>query len=352
MSKNNGGAALKGAQRPQIILTGIKPTGQLHLGNFVGAVRPFLKLAQSAAAFKSFLFIADCHSLTEPGGALSRRSSIRETAAALLALGADHKKTALYLQSAVPETMELAWILSSIAPKGLFNRAHSYKAKKAENEAKGKPELDDGVFMGLYSYPALMAADILLLSATHVPVGGDQLQHLEITKALAKKFRYFYKKNIFTVPQAASSYQGPPLPGLDGRKMSKSYNNAIPLFAETKTLKKLIMKIQTDSLPEGSPKDPEKSSLFQLFEAFSPPKNVPAMRERYLQGVSYGEAKESLFEVLESFLKPKREAFQSFLSQPEELGRILNEGAERARERARPLLKEVKKAAGLCFAPH
>ena len=331
---------------PKVILTGIKPTGQPHLGNYIGAVRPFLELAQDQPDHSGFLFIADCHSLTDPGHAAERSNAVRETAAALLALGLDPEKTVFYMQSAVPEVLELAWILASIAPKGLLNRAHSYKAKKAQNAEKGKKDLDDGVLMGLYSYPILMAADILLMGANCVPVGGDQLQHLEITKVLAKKFHHIYKKQVFVLPQPAAM-RGGLLPGLDGQKMSKSRGNTIPLFSDPAALKRLIMKIKTDSKPPDSPKDPDSSALFQIYEAFADDRGAASMRDRYKQGISYGDVKEMLFETIEDFLKDKREIYRSFQNRPEELNRILRRGAEKARAGACPLLKEVYDITGI-----
>ena len=329
------------------ILTGIKPTGQPHLGNYIGAIKPSLELAKDVNV-SSYLFIANYHSLTSVHKGLQLDEFVKEVTCTWLACGLDPEKTIFYLQSDVPEVMELNWILSCMTPKGLMNRTHSYKAKRADNEALGRKDLDDGVNMGLYNYPVLMAADILLFSATHVPVGGDQMQHLEIARALAKKFNHIYKKEIFTLPKPIEG-KSPLLPGLDGRKMSKSYNNDIPLFCDSKKLRKLIMRVQTDSLPKESPKDPTQSLLFDLYSAFASEKDVLEMKERYRQGIGWGEVKEILFETLESVLKDKREIYNHYINHPEEVRSILNLGKEKARAVAKPFMKEIREIVGVDY---
>ena len=335
-----------GLPLPQKILTGFKPTGELHLGNYTGAIRPFLRLMESSGV-SAFLFIADAHSLTSSPRAEDLRRFILQAASAFLACGLDPKRTVFYRQSDIPELFELNWILSCVTPKGLMNRAHSYKSKRDQNEQTGK-DGDHGVNMGLYNYPVLMSADVLLFSPDCVPVGPDQVQHLEMIRDIVKKFHHIYKKELFAAPKAFFNKQAF-LPGLDGRKMSKSYGNEIPLFADSNRQLQLIMKIKTDSAPPTAPKDPDKCLIFSLYRHFADEAELKSLKRRYSQGIGYKEAKNILFEKLQTHLAPKRKIYEERIRQPQEIEKILNQGAEKARAIARPFLKEIKKTIGLLF---
>ncbi|MCB0419546.1 MAG: tryptophan--tRNA ligase [Bdellovibrionales bacterium] len=327
----------------QTILTGVKPTGMPHIGNYLGAIAPGIHLASQPNA-ESLLFIADYHSLTfvQDGEVLEKMTY--EVAATWLALGLDPNKTIIYRQSDIPEIFELAWILSCSTAKGLMNRAHAYKAVVADNEQAGRKDPDFGVSMGLYSYPVLMAADILLFHANIVPVGPDQVQHIEITRDIAQKFNRTYGE-ILTLPDFEMG-RGVLIPGLDGRKMSKSYNNHIPLFEDSKKLRKKIMKIKTDSSAPEEPKDPENSLIFDLFKFFSGPNEQEQLARDYRNGIGWGDAKQRLYEAIERRLQEPREQYLEFMSQPEKIDHILTVGAEKARERAKRTMKEVRKAVG------
>ena len=329
----------------KVILTGVKPTGEPHLGNYVGAIRPALKRAQENPG-QSYFFVADYHSLTSLPSAKELQMLIRKVAASWLACGLDSQKTIFYLQSDIPELLELTWFLSCITPKGLMNRAHSYKAKQDQNREKGQKDLDDGVSMGLYNYPVLMAADILLFSATEVPVGGDQVQHLEMARDIAKKFNHIYKTNLFSIPQALV-YEETTISGLDGRKMSKSYNNIIPLFCDSQKLRKIIMKIKTDSKDPKDPKETKDSILFDIYKNFSSKEETSHLRKLYSEGVGWGEVKEMVFEKLESYFKDKREVYNHYMEQNGELEKILKEGKGKAQSVAQDFLKKVRAVLGL-----
>ena len=331
--------------RQYITLTGIKPTGEPHLGNYAGAIKPSLELASRPEA-RAYLFIADYHSLTFLSDPKELRRLTQSAAAAWLACGLDPEKSVFYLQSDVPELFELSWILSCLTPKGLMNRAHSYKAKKDQNRAAGQKDEDKGVNMGLYSYPALMAADILLFSANKVPVGEDQVQHLEMARDIAQKFNHVYKESPLTVPEAAVQ-KGRTVLGLDGRKMSKSYQNHIPLFSEEKRLRKLVMRIKTDSSDPAEPKDPKSCLIFGLYRHFASEKELAAMERRYAEGIGWGGAKEILFEKLRDFFKERKKIYDHYMENPADLNGILKKGGERARAAARPFLRKIRKAIGL-----
>ena len=320
------------------VLTGIKPTGQTHLGNYVGAIRPALKLSHENE--ESFLFLADAHSLTSFVSPSVLKDSVYQVASAWLALGLDPKKCFFYRQSDIPEIFELTWLLSTLSPKGLMNRAHSYKAIKEENKEKGKKDLDDKVSMGLYNYPILMAADILIFSADLVPVGKDQAQHLEITRDLAGKLNQKTKKPVVKIPKPF--VLGDSLPGLDGRKMSKSYNNHIPLFLESKKLLKKVRQIKTDSTPANAPKDTKTCLIFEIYSHFASDEEKKDLKKRYQEGIAWGEAKDLLFEKLDIYFKEKKKIYEDFISNKERLDSILKEGASRAREISSLKLKEIK----------
>ncbi|MCY4512763.1 MAG: tryptophan--tRNA ligase [Bdellovibrionales bacterium] len=329
------------------ILTGIKPTGtgDLHLGNYVGAIQPSIKLSREKDVI-GYFFIANYHSLTSLFSPKEHRLCVRRAAASWLACGLDGEKVIFYLQSDIPELLELNWILSCVTPKGLMNRAHSYKAKQDQNQQSGQKELDDGVNMGLYGYPVLMAADILLFSANEVPVGGDQIQHLEMTRDIAQKFNRIYKTDLLCLPKTLGRKEII-IPGLDGRKMSKSYNNTIPLFCDPKALRKLVMKIKTDSLPPEEPKNPENSLIFEIYTHFAEQEEITSLRKQYSEGIGWGEAKEILYEKLNDFLKDKRDIYHYYMEENSPLDKILKEGKEKARAVAQSFMKKVRSVIGL-----
>lgn len=325
------------------ILTGIKPTGKIHLGNYIGAIKPALKLAQLPGAQAAY-FIADFHGLTKIHNAEELNALSYGIAATWLALGLDPEQVIFYRQSDVPELFELNWILACLSPKGLMNRAHAYKARVDENKDAGRDQ-DFEVNMGLYTYPILMAADILMFKTDLVPVGRDQVQHIEIARDLAESFNRTYGET-FVLPEAQIQEETAVLPGLDGRKMSKSYNNTIPLFEEPKTLRKLINKIKTDSLPPEAPKDPRGSILFDLYKEFASPEEMAKMKADYAAGISWGDVKAELFRVMNQALEKPRETYHDLLASPEKMDAILLAGAEKARAISRPFLQEIKLRAG------
>ena len=327
------------------VLTGIKPTGVPHLGNYVGAIRPAVR-ASTAPGAESFFFLADYHALisTRDPGRVQR--STLEIAASWMACGLDPEKVAFYRQSDVPETTELTWLLTCVAGKGLLNRAHAYKAAVDRNRGEGLDE-DAGVTAGLYMYPVLMAADILLFNAHRVPVGRDQVQHIEMARDFAQRFNHVYGDH-FTLPEAVVEEQVATLPGLDGRKMSKSYDNVIPLFATREELRRLVSSIVTDSRAPGEPKDTDGSTLFQLYQAFADPDETAAMRRAFAEGIAWGEAKARLFERIDVELAPLRERYLALVGDPAGIERVLRRGGERLRDGlARPFLARLREAVGL-----
>jgi tryptophanyl-tRNA synthetase len=328
----------------KIILTGVKPTGQPHIGNYLGAIRPAIRLAKQPGV-KTFLFIADYHSLTTVHDPQELRDMVYEVAATWLACGLDPRTTSFYRQSAIPEIFELAWILSCFTPKGLMNRAHAYKAKVQENQEHGKEDPDFGVNMGLYNYPILMAADILMFNANEVPVGEDQVQHLEIARDIAQKFNREYGE-ILHLPKFVVQNMKL-VPGLDGRKMSKSYDNHIPLFLESPKMRKLIMKIKTDSLPPEAPKDPSSSIIFDIFKEFASESEVADLKARYEKGIGWGEAKEALFNVVEREVQGARSEYQRWMNNRDEIDRMLEGGAREARVHAQQLLRKIRVVTGI-----
>ena len=327
----------------KISLTGIKPTGTPHLGNYLGSIRPALELAKKQE-YKGFYFIADYHSLNSMHDAKNLRSDIYEVAATWLACGLDPEEVTIYKQSDIPEILELNWILSCFCAKGLMNRAHAYKAKLAENQNEGR-DIDFGINMGLYCYPILMAADILILNSNIVPVGADQLQHVEIARDLANAFNHHYG-DVIKLPQAQERGDKV-IVGLDGRKMSKSYGNTIPLLVPEKKLRKFIMKIVTDSLPPEAPKDPDNSTIMDLYKFFATGEEVERLKDSYKNGIGWGYAKQELFEVVNRELAPLREKYNYFLENTEEIDKVLKVGGERARELASKNLSIIKKKIGV-----
>ncbi|MCB0412874.1 MAG: tryptophan--tRNA ligase [Bdellovibrionales bacterium] len=327
----------------ETILTGIQSTGQPHIGNYLGAIKPAIHLAQS---FQSYLFIADYHSLTKIHRSDEFHHNVYEVAATWLACGLNPEKAVIYRQSDIREIFELAWILACFTPKGFMNRAHSYKDKVAKNLEAGNKDPDFGISMGLFNYPILMSADILLFSANKVPVGEDQIQHIEFARDIAQKFNNNYG-DIIKLPEALVQKEVKIVPGLDGRKMSKSYNNHIPLFVDSKKLRKLIMKIKTDSSPPESPKDPENSLIFDLYKEFSTESQQQELRAWYLRGIGWGEAKQVLFEAIDKELSEKREVYNQFMEDPSRLDKILFEGAQKARDVAKINLDKIREAVGV-----
>ncbi|WP_077615864.1 tryptophan--tRNA ligase [Caenibacillus caldisaponilyticus] len=327
----------------KIVLTGIKPTGDLHIGNYVGAIRPAIELTQEPGV-KPVYFIADYHALTTMRDPKELHDRTYEIAAAWIAFGLDPDKVLFYRQSDIPEIFELTWILSCLASKGLLNRAHAYKAKVEENLEAGR-DPDTGVNMGLFNYPVLMAADILLFKTDLVPVGKDQIQHVEIARDIAENFNRTYGET-FRLPEALIDEATAVIPGLDGRKMSKSYGNVIPLFSDEKTLKKLIFRIKTDSKPPEEPKDPEESTLFHIYRGFAEKEEVEALARRYREGIGYGEVKNMLFELLNRKLAEPRRIYRELIDDKAKLDKWLAEGAEKAREIARPFMNDIRKKIG------
>ncbi len=326
------------------VLTGIKPTGQVHLGNYIGAIKPALELAREKE-YQAAYFVADYHGLTQIHNAKEFRELSYGIAATWLALGLDPDEVIFYRQSDVPEIFELNWILACFASKGLMNRAHTYKALCDSNKQAEK-DVDFGVNMGVFTYPILMASDILLFQTDLVPVGKDQVQHVEIARDIAESFNHHYGET-FHLPQYKIQEETAVLPGLDGRKMSKSYNNTIPLFADKMKLQKLINKLKTDSTQPGEPKDPATSILFSLYKEFASHSQVEAMRGSYESGISWGEAKQELFDVMNGFLEEPREKYNELMAAPEKIDKILRFGAEKARAVSRPFLKTVKNKVGI-----
>ena len=329
------------------ILTGITTTGTPHLGNYAGAIRPAV-IASREPNMDSFYFLADYHALIKCDDPLRIQRSRLEIAATWLAAGLDPERVTFYRQSDIPEIPELCWLLTCVASKGLLNRAHAYKASVDKNVEVGE-DPDAGVSMGLFSYPVLMAADILMFNASKVPVGRDQIQHVEMARDIGQRFNHLFGqgREFFIAPEALIEADVATLPGLDGRKMSKSYDNTIPLFGTSKELKATIGRIVTDSKAPGEPKDPDNSHLFTLYQAFATADQTQDFRAQLLDGLGWGEAKQQLFELLEAELAEKREIYNSFMARPSDLEDILLAGAAKARKIATPFLGELREAVGL-----
>ena len=334
---------------PIRILTGITTSGTPHLGNYVGAIRPALASARSGAA-ENFYFLADYHALVKCGDPARVQRSTLEIAATWLACGLDVERNWFYRQSDIPEIAELNWLLTCVAGKGLLNRAHAYKAAVDRNRAEGEDD-DAGINAGLFMYPVLMAADILMFDAERVPVGRDQVQHIEMARDFGQRFNHLYGTPAnphFVLPEAVVDEQVATLPGLDGRKMSKSYDNTIPLFAPAGELRRLIFSIVTDSRAPGEAKDTEGSALFQIYRAFASAAETEAMRRAYADGIGWGDAKQALFERIESEIAPLRERYQALIADPGRIEAILRAGAARLRARhATPRLAALREAVGL-----
>ena len=329
------------------ILTGITTTGTPHLGNYAGAIRPAIIASRDSNA-DSFYFLADYHALIKCDDPLRIQRSRLEIAATWLAGGLDVDRVTFYRQSDIPEIPELTWLLTCVAAKGLLNRAHAYKASVDKNVETGE-DPDAGITMGLYSYPVLMAADILMFNAHKVPVGRDQIQHVEMARDIGQRFNHLFGqgKEFFTMPEALIEESVATLPGLDGRKMSKSYDNTIPLFSSAKEMKDAISRIVTDSRAPGEAKDPDNSHLFTLFQAFATPAQADEFRSELLQGLGWGEAKNRLFQLLDNELGESRDRYHQLIGRPADLEDILQLGAKKARAVATPFLNELREAVGL-----
>lgn len=328
----------------QRILTGITTTGTPHLGNYVGAIRPAIAASRDESS-ESFFFLADYHALIKCQDPQLIRQSSREIAATWLALGLDTDKALFYRQSDIPEITELTWVLCCNAAKGLMNRAHAYKAAVQLNEEAGA-DPDFAITMGLFSYPILMAADILMFSAQKIPVGRDQIQHVEMARDIAQRFNHNFTE-VFTLPEALVSDGTAVLQGLDGRKMSKSYKNTIPLFLDEKPLLKLINKIKTNLLEPGEPKQPDDSTVFQLWAAFASAEETARMRREFEAGIAWGEAKKQLFELINSELAGARDQYKRLMNDPAYIESVLVRGAERARQHSSVMMQKVRAAVGI-----
>ncbi len=328
-----------------IYLTGITTTGTPHIGNYVGAIRPGIAASRDKDN-RNFYFLADFHALAKAEDPERIARSTLEIAASWLALGLDTSNAIFYRQSDIPEIPQLTWILTAMTAKGLMNRAHSYKAAVQANEESASSDPDKGITMALYSYPILMAADILMFKSTKVPVGRDQKQHVEMARDIAGRFNHHYGE-LFTLPEPVIDDNTATLAGLDGRKMSKSYNNTIPLFAEEKKLRKLIMKIKTNSLEPGEPKETEGSTLYDIYRAFATPDEVREIERRYAEGIAWGEMKQLLFEYINEHIKPARDEYRRLIGDPAIVEAELRKGAERARELSVPFLDEIRHAVGI-----
>jgi len=328
----------------ETVLTGITTTGTPHLGNYVGAIRPAIR-SSGEAGHNYFFFLADLHALIKCQEPAKVRQSTLEIAATWLALGLDPDQVVFYRQSDIPEIPRLTWLLTCVAAKGLLNRAHAYKDTVQKN-IDDNQDPDYAVTMGLFSYPVLMAADILMFNATRVPVGRDQIQHIEMARDMAQRFNYLYGEH-FVLPEAEVDDKVAILQGLDGRKMSKSYNNTIPLFSDEKQLKKNINKIKTNLLEPGEPKDPDTSTVFQIWQAFASVEQAQAMRREFENGIAWGEAKKQLFELINSELQEAREDYQRLLAAPDHIENVLRKGAERARAVAEPFYTTLSHAVGI-----
>ena len=330
--------------RIERFLTGITTSGTPHLGNYVGSIRPSVGHSLRPGV-ESFYFLADYHALIKVDDPARIQRSTLEIAASWLACGLNPDRVVFYRQSDIPEIPELTWFLSCVLGKGVLNRAHAYKASVDKNTAAGE-EPDAGVTAGLFMYPVLMAADILMFNAHQVPVGRDQIQHIEMARDMASSFNHLYGEH-FTLPEAAIEEHVATLPGLDGRKMSKSYDNTIPLFAPREQLKKLIMGIVTDSRAPGEPKDTQGSALFQLYQAFASTEETTALAKAYADGIAWGDAKQVLFERLDTEIAPLRAVYDELIQNPAQLEKTLKMGAEKARAVATPFTARLRHAVGL-----
>jgi tryptophanyl-tRNA synthetase len=326
------------------VLTGITTTGTPHLGNYVGAIRPTVQASRNANT-DGFYFLADYHALIKCDDPARIQRSTLEIAASWIASGLDTDKVTFYRQSDIPEIPELTWFLTCVTGKGVLNRAHAYKAAVDKNNAAGH-DTDADVTAGLFMYPVLMGADILMFKAHKVPVGRDQIQHIEMARDMASSFNHLYGEH-FVLPEAVVEESVALLPGLDGRKMSKSYDNTIPLFAPAAQMRKQIASIVTDSKAPGEAKSTEGSALFQIYQAFASAEETTALAQAFADGIAWGDAKQVLFERIDREIAPMREQYQELINNPAKLDQILLAGADKARQMATPFIKELRHAVGL-----
>jgi tryptophanyl-tRNA synthetase len=324
------------------VLTGIKPTGSPHVGNLLGAIRPALRLADDG--LEAMYFIADYHALTSVQDAKRLAHLTHEVAATWLAFGLDPERVMLYRQSDIPEIFELAWVLTCFTSKGWMNKAHAYKAAVAEAKTD---DPDAGISMGIYSYPILMAADILLFDVDLVPVGKDQVQYIEIARDIAQRINHVCGHGVLKLPRPKIDETTAIVPGTDGRKMSKSYDNTLPLFATQKQLGKQVNSIVTDSTPPEAPKDPETSIVFQIYRAVATPDETRALAERYRAGIGWGDAKKALTERLTVELAPAQARYADLMAEPSKIDALLAAGAAKARVTARATMARVRAAIGI-----
>ena len=322
------------------ILTGITTTGTPHIGNYLGAIKPALELAKEYD--ESFYFLADYHAIIKNSKSTEVTDSVKNVALAWLASGLNPNKSFFYRQSDVPEILELSWVLNCVTAKGLMNRSHAYKAAATLN----KDDEDKGITMGLFSYPILMAADILMFNATHVPVGADQIQHIEMTRDIAGRFNHLYKKT-FILPEAIIQSTNETVPGIDGQKMSKSYGNIIPLLSTEKQLKKSIAKIVTNSLEPGDPKDSSNCTVFALYKYFASKPMVDELCDDYKKGISWGDAKNKLFEVVNNEITPIRESYEKLQEDKDFINDLLSDGSNKVRPIAKELLDSIRSSVGI-----
>ena len=332
------------AKEPTRVLTGITTTGTPHLGNYVGSIRASVR-ASLQPGVQSFYFLADYHALIKCDEPARIQRSTLEIAASWLAAGLDPERVTFYRQSDIPEIPELTWFLTCVTGKGLLNRAHAYKAMLDKNAAAGA-EADNDVSAGLFMYPVLMGADILMFKAHKVPVGRDQIQHIEMARDIAASFNHLYGQ-LLVAPEALIDDNVALLPGLDGRKMSKSYDNTIALFGPREQLKKQIMSIVTDSRAPGEPKSTDGSALYQIYRAFADDAEAAAFAQAFADGIAWGDAKQRLFERIDAEIGPMRERYQHLIAHPEEVEQLLLRGAEKARAIATPFMRELRHAVGL-----
>ena len=327
------------------ILTGITTTGIPHIGNFFGAIKPAIELSDSNDA-ESFLFLADLHAIIKQNDHSTIEDSVKNVALAWLSAGLNPDNTNFYRQSDIPEISELAWILGCVTSKGLINRSHAYKAAVDQNKANNLDD-DKAITMGLFSYPVLMAADILIFNATHVPVGSDQIQHLEMTRDIAGRFNHIYKTDLFNLPEAITNDDTKTIPGLDGRKMSKSYNNVIPFLCSEKELQKGVMRIVTNSLEPGVKKDTNDCNLFTIYSSFASNDQINALKKLYADGVGWGEAKKIVFNDLNAIIEPVRDRYFDLLQKPDYLNEVLDHGSSKVAPIAKELLEKVRDLVGI-----
>ncbi|NRB41925.1 MAG: tryptophan--tRNA ligase [Pseudomonadales bacterium] len=325
-------------------LTGITTTGTPHLGNYVGAIRPAIEASKNPD-IESFYFLADYHAIVKCHDPKAIQQSTREIAATWLALGLDADNSVFYRQSDVPEIPELSWVLTCMTAKGLMNRAHAYKGAVQENVAVEGSDPDKGISMGLFSYPILMSADILIFGGQKIPVGKDQIQHVEMARDIAKRFNHHFGET-FVLPEAVVG-DGAVLKGLDGRKMSKSYGNTIPLFDTSKKLQKSINKIKTNLLEPGDPKDIDDSTLFEIWQAFANEEQTQYMQEQFASGIAWGQAKKELHALIDNEISEARERYMHYMDNLDDLEATLLQGAEKARSYSKPLLAKVREQIGI-----